>query len=175
MIYNHNDSTYGNQFIIKELAEEFEEQFECLRENTEKYITFSVPIKKRLDNGKSVTYKIKFIDSFRFTLRSLSNLVENLSEGLHCDKCIDCKSCIDYMSVKDDQLIFRCFECTENYKKDFNNELIKRLANIYQFCDGDINKFILLLRKGVYPYEYMDSWERLDKHRCLIRKLFIVA
>ena len=34
---------------------------------------------------------------------------------------------------------------------------------IYQFCDGDINKFVLLLRKGVYPYEYMDSWKRFDE------------
>ena len=42
----HNGSTYDYHFIIKELAEEFEEEFECLGENTEKYITFSVSIKK---------------------------------------------------------------------------------------------------------------------------------
>ena len=67
------------------------------------------------------------------------------------------------MLVKDDQLIFRCFECKKNYKKDFNRELIKRFANIYEFCNENFNKFILLLRKGVYPYEYMDSWERFDE------------
>ena len=38
----HNGSTYNYHFIIKELAEEFEGQFECLGENAEKYITFSV-------------------------------------------------------------------------------------------------------------------------------------
>ena len=43
----HNGSTYDYHFIIKELAKEFEGQFECLGENTEKDITFSVPIKKR--------------------------------------------------------------------------------------------------------------------------------
>ena len=88
---------------------------------------------------------------------SLSSLVDNLSEGLHSDKCTDCKSCIDCISIKDNQLIFRCFECKKNYDKDFNKELINRFSSTYEFCNGDINKFILLLRKGVYPYEYMDS------------------
>ena len=63
------------------------------------------------------------------------------------------------MSFKDDQLIFRCFKCTKIYEKDFNKELINRFAKRF----GDINKFALLLRKGVYPYEYMDSWERFDE------------
>ena len=44
----HNGSTYDYHFIIKVLAEECEGEFECLGENTEKYITFSVPIKKGL-------------------------------------------------------------------------------------------------------------------------------
>ena len=61
------------------------------------------------------------------------------------------------MTTNDEQLIFGCFECKKNYKKDFNNKLIKIFANIYEFCNEHINKFILLLRKGVYPYEYMDS------------------
>ena len=91
---------------------------------------------------------------------SLSNLVNNLSEGAHNDKCTNCKSCLDYMTTKDEQLVFRCFRCKKNYEKDFNKKLIQRLGNIYEFCNGVINKFILLLRRGVYPYEYMDSWER---------------
>ena len=97
----HNGSTYDYHFIIKQLAKEFDGQFECLGENTEKYITFSVPIKKELDNSKTITYKLKFIDSFRFMSTSLSSLVDNLSEKLHSDKCKDCKSELDYMSVKD--------------------------------------------------------------------------
>ena len=51
---------------------------------------------------------------------SLSNLVDTLSEGLRNIRCTDCKSCLDYMSVKNNQLIFRCFESKEIYKKDFN-------------------------------------------------------
>ena len=88
---------------------------------------------------------------------SLSNFVSNLSEGLHNDRCINCKSCLGYMTIKDEQLIFRCFSC-----KNFNKELIQRFTNTYEFCNGDLNKFILLFRKGVYPYEYMDSWQRFD-------------
>ena len=101
--------------------------------------------------------------------------VDNLSEGLHKDKCIDCKSCLDYMMFKDDQLIFRCFECKKYYKKDFNKDLIKRFSSIYEFCNRDINKFNLLLRKGVYPYQYMDSWERFDEKLLPSKKDFKVV
>ena len=76
----HNGSKYDYHFIIKELAEEFRgEEFECLGENTEKYISFSVPIKKEHDNdsGETITYKIKFIDSCRFIPSKLSNHVDN--------------------------------------------------------------------------------------------------
>ena len=87
-------------------------------ENTEKCITFSVPIKKELDNGKLITYKIKLIVKVMSSL--LSCLVDNLSEGVNSDKCTDGKSCLDYMIFKDDQLICRCFECKMNYKKESN-------------------------------------------------------
>ena len=44
-----------------------------------------------------------------------------------------------------------------------NKSIKETFSSIYQFCDGDLNKFVLLLRKGVYPYEYMDSWEKFDE------------
>ena len=162
----HNGSTYDYHIIIKELAKEFDGNFECLGENTEKYIKFSVPIKKEIKNKNKIieiTYKIKFIDSYIFMSTSLSKLVDNLSEGIHNNRCVNCKSCLDYMKTKNEKLIFRCLSCKKNYEKDFNKELIKRFANTYNFCDNNLNKFIFLLRKGVYPYEYMDNWERFDE------------
>ena len=69
----HNGSNYDYHFIIKELLNEFEEQFECLGENTEKHKTFSIPIGKVTKFDKDgneivviISYKIKFIDSVRY-------------------------------------------------------------------------------------------------------------
>ena len=160
----HNGSTYDYHFIIKELVKEFEGNFDCLRENTEKYITFSVPLKKKIENKNiEITYKIKFIDSFRYMSSSLSKLVDNLSEGIHNNKCADRKSSLDYIKTKNENLILECYNCKQRYRKKFNKELIKRLASTYKFCNNDLNKFVLLLRKGVYPYEYADTWEKFSE------------
>ena len=119
----HNGSTYDYHFIIRELVKEFEGNFECFGENTEKYITFSVPIKKGIENkDMEITYKIKFRDSFRFMATSLSKLVDNLTEGIHSDKCIKCKSNLCNMKVMDETLIFRCFNCK---KKTIKKKLTK--------------------------------------------------
>ena len=160
----HNGSTYDYHFIIRELVKEFEDNFECLGENTEKYLTFSVPIKRRIENkDMNITYKIKFTDSFRFMAKSLSKLIDNLTDCIHSDKCINCKSDISYMKVIDETLIFRCFNCKKNYKKEINKKLIERFASTYKFCNNNLNKFVMLLRKGVYPYEYMDGWDKFNK------------
>ena len=124
----HNGSTYDYLFIIKELAKDFEGNFECLGENTEKYITFSVPIKKKIDNKDlEITYKIKFIDSYRFMSSSLSKLVDNLSEGIHNNKCSACESNLDYIKIKmNGKLLLKCFNCNIYYKKKLNKDLIKK-------------------------------------------------
>ena len=54
LIVFHNGSIYDYHFIIKELVKEFEGDFECLSKNTEKYITFSVPIKKKIENKDNI-------------------------------------------------------------------------------------------------------------------------
>ena len=48
-----------------------------------------------------------------------------------------------------------------------NDVLIKRFYNTYQLCDNDINNFNLLLRKGIYHYEYMNSWKRFSETELL--------
>ena len=89
----HNGSSYDYHFIIKGLAEKLEGGFECLGGNKEKYRRFSVPIKKESNEDGTIIYRIKCIDSFRLMSTSLSNLVDNLSEGIHNDgKCGSCGS-----------------------------------------------------------------------------------
>ena len=130
----HNGSTYDYHFIIKELACEFDSNFECLRENTEKYITFSVPIKKRIENKSiDISYKIKFIDSFRFMATSLSKLVDNLTENIHNDKCVKCKSNLCFVNAVNEILTFECIDCGKEYKKGLNKKLIERFSNVYEF------------------------------------------
>ena len=144
--------------LLNGITSNHNRDFYCL--NFFRAKTFSVPVKKEIKNKNKIieiTYKIKFIDSCRFTSTSLSKLVDNLSEGRHNNRCVDCKSCLDYMKNKDEKLIFRCFNCKKNYEKDFNKEFIKRFVNTYNFCNNDPNKFILLLRKGVCPYDYVDN------------------
>ena len=171
----HNGSTYDYHVIIKELAEEFKAQFECLGENTEKYITFSVPIKKE-NNGKTIIYKIKFVDTCRFMQSKLSDLADNLSEinNKDCKKCMERKNIrseCEFIGLKNNRLNYKCKECNETSAKSVN-DLIEKFPRTYKFCNGNLNKFVLLLRKGVYPYEYMDSWERFNETSLPDKKYF---
>ena len=104
---------------------------------------------------------------------SLSKLVDNLSERIHNNKCVDCKSNLDYVRVtKNEKLLLKCFNCNNYYKKKFNKDLIKKFKNTYSFCNNDLNKFILLLKKGLYPSEYMDSWKKFNETSLPIKEDF---
>ena len=108
----HNAS-YDTHFVINQLAEEFKGELSCIGENMEKYITFSVPIKKEYDDGKTIADKLRFIDSFRFMPTSLSELTDSKSGNFHS---IECKSCAENN---------RCEEC----KKQIEG-LIKKFPSI---------------------------------------------
>ena len=84
---------------------------------------------------------------------SLSSLVDNLSE-IYIEKCRDknYKSKCDFIGLKNSKLYYKFKECKKGQLKTVNG-VIKKFLNIYEFCNEDINKFVLLLRKGVYPYK----------------------
>ena len=223
----HNGSNYDYHFMTEPPAREFG-GFRCFRENTEKYITFSVPIRKKLDNSKEITYRLKFIDSNRFMQASLSSLVDNLSginskepENNFTDsmrsmiaslsQSIDKVSEIDKKVSKIDskepennftdsmrsmiaslsQSIDKVSEIDKKISKIDNKEpedksivnaisinkapeikLIEQFPNTYQLCNKNFNQLALLLRKGVYPYEYMCSWEGFNEDSLPPKKCF---
>ena len=146
----HNGSTYDHHFIIRQLPTEFNGFLNCLGENTEKYITFSVPIKKVIynvsdnDTDKNkpevIIYRLKFIDSHRSTSYSLSTLVDKLS-GINTKEH-------GYSFIGNKMLY---------------SLSIEKFYNTYQLSNNDLNKFALLLRKGVYPYEFMVNWKRFKE------------
>ena len=82
----HNGFTHDYHFIINQLGKEFEGQLEYLGENTEKYITFSVPVKKELVNGKTnssllinldlcqANYQILLITYLKFTEKNAKDV-----------------------------------------------------------------------------------------------------
>ena len=87
----------------------------------------------------------------------LSYLADNLSEinNKDCEKCMKRKkirSECEFIGFKDNRLKYKCKECGDISAKSID-EIIKKFPRTYKFCNGNLNKFILLLRKGVYPYE----------------------
>ena len=140
----HNGSTYDYHFIIKQLAKEFKGKFDCLGENMEKYITFSVPIKKERDNGKPTTYKLKIIDSCRFMQDSLSNLVDNLSgtnnkkpENKFTDTM---RSMTDSLSQPIDKVSEIRRKISQSSKKEQENKFIDNMRSMMVSLSQSVDK-----------------------------------
>ena len=71
-----------------------------------------------------ISYRIKFIDSARFMASSLSNLVDNLTVGVHKIKCKDCYCFLEYESVKDNLIKYKCL----SRNKDHSNKLDEKFT-----------------------------------------------
>ena len=88
----------------------------------------------------------------------LSNLADNLAERINKIQCKDCDCFLEYESVKDNLIIYEFLCCNKDYSKKLDEKLKNQFKNTFKFSNNDISKFILLLRKSVYPYESMDEW-----------------
>ena len=91
-VFFHNGTNYDFNLIISELAKEFRSELHCILLNGEKFMSFSIPIRKKVyansknNKKKLLTYNLRFIDSARHMNESLSTLVDNLL-GLNKCKC----------------------------------------------------------------------------------------
>ena len=83
---------------------------------------------------------------------SLSNLVDNLTEGVRKIKCKHCDCFVEYESVKDNLIKYKCLSCNKDYSNKIDEELKKGFKNTFKFSNNAVNKLILTLRKSVYPY-----------------------
>ena len=111
------------------------------RKYCEVYTFFSNNTKRACKRQESDIQKT-FIHRVRFAASSLSILADNLPEGLHKGECMDCKSCHEYMNVKDRLSLFRCVDCNKNYEKGFDKDLTKRFYSTYKFCDEAWGNFV---------------------------------
>ena len=172
----------------------------CIPLNTNKYMSFSIPIKKEVKEQseqseqqeikeqneqceqqepneqneqskqkkpkkKVITYNLKFIDSARHQNRALSTLVDNLSELNKC-KCEETKDKnmklkIEIVNNKK-TVITKCKTC-KSHESQLVRDLIKKFPSTYKLCNKSTPKFIVLLKKAVYPHEYMDSIDRFNE------------
>ena len=78
----------------------------------------------------------------------------------------DCDCFLEHTNSKDNLIEYECLFWNKNYQKKFDENfffLKKIFFNTYKFSNHGINKFILLLRKGVCPYKYMDNWDKFNE------------
>ena len=69
----------------------------------------------------------------------------------------------EFIGCKIGRFNYKCKECKKSYTK-LTNESIKNFPTLYKFCNGDLDKFFLLLRKGIYPYEYIESRKKSNEN-----------
>ena len=89
-------------------------------------------------NGSAVTrsYKIKFIDTKKFMVTSLSNIVDNLTERIQKMMCKDCNCFVEYKSVKDNSTKYKHLSCSKDYSNKIYEELKKKLKNTFTFSNN---------------------------------------
>ena len=115
--------------------------------NIKKYKIFSISIEKEVtkidkdDNESVVTtyYKTKFIDSARFTADSLSNLIDNLTEGIYKTKFKDCECFPEYKSVKNNLIKYKYLPRNKDYSNKIDEEIKNRFRNTFKFSNNIIN------------------------------------
>ena len=174
----HNLSGCDAHLFIRELGKKFDKgKIGAIAENKEKYISFNVDVvvDKYLDKeGKENEKKIqlKFIDSMRFMASSLDSLSSNQVRvsGMPCNECGG--SC-EFTCIDEDYIAHgKCSVCYSGYsKRQLNKDFI--LNDFDSLRVGhNCEQLRSLIRKGVYPYEYMSSWDKFEETKLPPKEAF---
>ena len=158
-------SGYNAHLFIKELGRRFNKNdIVVIAENKEKYISFNVKINVNLAGVKykdgtqlHKNIQLRFIDSCKFMASGLDKLTSNLcsTSGIQCDKC---KGNMELINISGNYIASLGSErCRTKKTKDLDKVLLKKNLNHTSRFWGCDEKFHLLIRTGVYPYEYMDG------------------
>ena len=146
------------------------------------YISNRKEVERIDENGekipKIICYILQFIDSARIMASSLSDLVNNLSEGINRIKCKfgrddkKCETCrIKYMfcdcfrqyrNFKDDLIEYKCLCCNKNYQHKFDEKLEERFLNTYKFSNHDTNKTSLPEKEEFHIHLNMEDITAAD-------------
>ena len=135
--------------------------------------------KKEEEITNNISYILQFVDSSRFMESPLTYLVNSLFERIHKIKCKyedndkKCETCrskykysecfFEYENFKDYLIECKCLYWYKSSLHKFDKKLKKLIFNTYKFSNHDHNETVLLLQKCVYPYKYMDDWEKLNE------------
>ena len=144
----HNGS---NNLIITELAKEFRNKLQFIPLNTNKYMSFSIPIRKKVyantknTKKKYVTYNLKFIDSARHMNASLSNLVDNLSEinKCNCDSSKSLKTKVTYQLINNKKIVRTTCKTCKSRKDQLFSGLISKFPCMLKLCRNNARKFVI--------------------------------
>ena len=87
----------------------------------------------------------------------MASSLSNLAEGINKTKCKDCNCFLEYESVNDNLTKYKFLSFNKNQSNKIDEKLKKQFSNAFKFSNNDINKFILLLKKAIHRYEYMNK------------------
>ena len=110
----------------------------------------------------------------------LSSLVNDFSK-IYSKECRGYKEgknielVCDFIALKNNKLHYKCNSCIKRWLKHLGALIKKFFSNAYKFCTVDINKFVLLLKKVVYAYEYPYIWERFNETTLSNKKAFYLS
>ena len=125
---------------------------------------------KKNQRKKVITYNLKFIDSDKYMSKVLSTLVDNLSEinKSHCEEEEDKVIKTKIIKGTGKTIIHATCKTCNSKEDQLLHTLTKNFPSTYKLCNKNTEKSILLLKKRIYPYEYMGSTDRFDETSILI-------